>query len=446
MTVQPAADFPQRAEQRRAGILGRISDWIPVLILAYPILITPFLLGMSGEETEEANIIASKSNAVNQLFWIGLFGLTLISAGPRLRRVLAALRNPVTLALLAYLALALLSVFWSPVPGIALRRSVQQIIIVLSLVISVSCTDDARALFGRTLLLLNAVVLVNCLAVAFLPPTPLGHAGIYPQKNGLGAVMALAVMFNIYGLMTTTGAAKRVCIVLFSALAFALLVLSQSKTSLGLSILMPVAAYLLVSMALLFRINALTLLVFFTITGAVLWLFASTLTRFGFSDLSLLLFNDETYTGRTFIWSFVLDIISRAPILGQGYASFWATGSDSIAFREAPGFVILLIQAHNGYLDVMLETGLVGFSLLFVLILSALAAVARIVPLDRQVAFISLCLLLFVICHNMLESSWYRSYSLNWLFFLMAALMPGALLRASQSGQRAGPPGTDRNG
>jgi hypothetical protein len=37
--------------------------------------------------------------------------------------------------------------------------------------------------------------------------------------------------------------------------------------------------------------------------------------------------------------------------------------------------------------------------------------------------------MLFVVCHNMLESSWFRSFSLNWLIFLLAALLPHAVVR-----------------
>jgi hypothetical protein len=29
----------------------------------------------------------------------------------------------------------------------------------------------------------------------------------------------------------------------------------------------------------------------------------------------------------------------------------------------------------------------------------------------------------------MLESSWFRAYSLNWLIFLLAALLPNAVMR-----------------
>ncbi|GAB2185256.1 O-antigen ligase family protein [Roseibium sp. LAB1] len=432
MTVHPVEQSRQQAGTRRSTFLDRIFNLIPVLLFAYPILIAPFLASYAEEFDGPANLRRSHSNSLNQLFWIALLALTLASSGKRLLKTFTILRSPVVWILLAYLGLAVLSVTWSHAPGIAFRRVALQLIIVFSLLISVSFTDDARALLGRLLVLMNLVVLMNVVAVAVLPPTPIGHAGIYSQKNTLGAIMALAFLFNLYGLVSTRGFRKRFGMLIISALAFALLILSQSKTSLGLAFLSPVVAYVLVGMAFLFRINAAVLLLFGAATVVVGWSFLSTMTRFDFGDLSMFLFNDETFTGRTFIWAFIVDVISRAPILGQGYASFWATGSDSIAFREAPGFVEALTQAHNGYLDVLVELGVLGLTLLMLLILASLFSAAKVVSLDRQTAFLCYSLLLFVICHNALESSWFRAYSLNWIIFMYAALLPSALARTSR--------------
>ncbi len=409
------------------SILDRVFDWIPVVILAYPILLSPFIIQFTNNGGSDNNIAASKSNLLNQLFWIGLFGLTLISAGRRLLQMERFLKSPVFWMTMLYLGLALASVTWSPVPGIAFRRLVLQAIIVLCLVFSISCSDDIRALFNRLVTLMSVVVLMNAAAVVVLPPTPLGYAGLYPQKNGLGAVMAIAFLFCLYGLMISRGW-KRLGMVIVLTLAFGLLLLSQSKTSLGLAVLLPVLAYLLVGTAYLLRINAAFLLLFGLAFAVVLWSFFSSVTRFDFTDLSLLLFHDETYTGRTVIWAFVLDVISRAPFFGQGYSSFWAIGSDSIVFREAPGFVVSLLQAHNGYLDVLVETGAAGLSLLLLLILAACFTVARTVPQERQIAFLCYSLILFAVSHNMLESSWFRGFSMNWLIFLLAGLVPAAAL------------------
>ena len=106
------------------------------------------------------------------------------------------------------------------------------------------------------------------------------------------------------------------------------------------------------------------------------------------------LFNDETFTGRTYIWQFAVDVIGRSPLIGQGYASFWGAGQGSIVEREAPGFIVDLLQAHNGYLDTLLETGAVGFSILIALILAALFVAARSAVRRPAIAWLSMTLVL----------------------------------------------------
>lgn len=402
---------------------SRILGWIPTLTVLYSSLLSPFLINFASGDGSDANIAASQPNAVNQLFWIGLFGLTLGAAGRRLPELFRLLKEPVVIAVLAYLFIAFLSVAWSPVPGVAFRRLVQQVIVILCMIISVALADDRKFVVSRLLLFVVFTVAINAAAVVLIPPTPLGYAGIYAQKNALGAVMALAWMFCLYGIASERGW-KRLGLIVTAALAMILLVLSQSKTSLGLAVIIPAVAFFIVGLSYRLRINAALLLLFFGVSGIVLAAYISAMTRFGFDDLSMLLFHDETFTGRTVIWSFVLDVISRSPIVGQGYSSFWGIGADSIVFREAPSFVVSLLQSHNGYLDILLETGIIGLLLLIFLILASLSSAARLVPIDRPAARLCFTLLLLVIGHNSLESSWYRGYSQIWLLFLFAAMLP----------------------
>ncbi len=97
------------------------------------------------------------------------------------------LQSPLIWLLLLYLLLAVTSVLWSHAPGIAFRRVVSADHHRVEPGDFGSFTDDARTLLRRLMLLMNTVVLMNAVAVVLLPPTPIGHAGIYTQKNNLGA-------------------------------------------------------------------------------------------------------------------------------------------------------------------------------------------------------------------------------------------------------------------
>nr|WP_246476221.1 O-antigen ligase family protein [Roseibium litorale] len=235
--------------------------------------------------------------------------------------------------------------------------------------------------------------------------------------------MAFVILTCLYGITVKKGL-TRFILLGTTGVAFILLVISQSKTSLGLTVLIPLVVYVFVGLAYHLRVNAFVLFLLLASTGLVLAAFLSALTGFGLDELSMVLFHDTTFTGRTVIWDFVLDVISRSWLGGQGYSSFWGAGVDSIVFREAPSFVSLLLQAHNGYLDVLVETGVIGFSILMVLILLALRSATQLVQTDRQTTRLCLMLILFVICHNLLESSWFRSFSQIWMLFIFAALLP----------------------
>lgn len=418
LTLEQSGSVPKR------DYASLVLSWMPALMFAYGILIAPLMMRSSGGVDDgDINIAASKANIINQLFWLGLFGLTLLASIKRLHRLPGVLMHPVVLAILAYLTLAGLSIFWSPVPGIAFRRLVLQIILLLCFILSIGLGDSRRATLNSMLALVVATVAINSAAVVLIPPTPIGYAGIYPQKNGLGAVMAFAVLMALYGMTVHKGLIR---FILFgtTVVAFGLLVISQSKTSLGLAVLLPVLVYMFVGLAYHLRVHAFALFLLLASTGLVLIAFLSLVTGFGLDQLSMALFHDTTFTGRTVIWSFVLDVISRSWLFGQGYSSFWGAGVDSIVFREAPGFVSLLLQAHNGYLDVLVETGVIGFCILIVLILIALNSATKLVQSDRQTARLCLMLILFVICHNLLESSWFRSFSQIWMLFIFAALLP----------------------
>jgi O-antigen ligase len=78
-------------------------------------------------------------------------------------------------------------------------------------------------------------------------------------------------------------------------------------------------------------------------------------------DLVTVVGRDTTFTGRTYIWPIVLDAVWQRPLLGFGY---YAATADFIRPLLLGG--VGAADAHNGYLDVLLGTGIVGLvSLLF---------------------------------------------------------------------------------
>jgi exopolysaccharide production protein ExoQ len=78
--------------------------------------------------------------------------------------------------------------------------------------------------------------------------------------------------------------------------------------------------------------------------------------------LFTLLGKDVTLTGRTEIWSAVLDSILKRPFLGYGYQAFWL-GLQGESYRVILAVSWVLAQAQNGFLDVTLEMGAAGLTI-----------------------------------------------------------------------------------
>ena len=404
----------------------RLLHWIPAIIFAYVFLLSPLIVqAMAPSESTNVNVAGAQSNPANQLFWISMLALTLIAVRRDFGAAFRLLRDPVVVLVVAYLAFAAMSLLWSYAPAISFRRLVLQVIVVLSVILPSALATDRDRMLERILSVIVMAVVLNFVVVLATPPGPLGHEGIYDHKNTLGSMMMFAICLCLYGAATRRGTLRIVflaCVVM----AFVALVESRSKTSLGLAVMMPALTFMAIAIARPVRMNVAAFVLFAAVFAIAAWFYISALTGYTFADMSMLLFGDTTFTGRTIIWEFVLDVISRSPLVGQGYAAFWGVGAGSIVDTEAPALVARLQQAHNGFLDVFVETGLIGLIILLALIVATLLSAAK--SLERQPAlcWLAITLVLIVVSHNMLESSLFRSYSLAWLLFLFAAFLPRA--------------------
>src|SRR5439155_9069149 len=82
---------------------------------------------------------------------------------------------------------------------------------------------------------------------------------------------------------------------------------------------------------------------------------------------------DPTLTGRTNIWNAVLSTHTN-PILGTGYESFWLGRRLNEVWRQAGAGIN---EAHNGYLEVYLNLGLIGLFLLVVFLVASYRTICR---------------------------------------------------------------------
>lgn len=141
-----------------------------------------------------------------------------------------------------------------------------------------------------------------------------------------------------------------------------------------------------------------------------------------FSDVVSILLElvgkDATLTGRTDIWALVIEKIQERPWLGYGFAGFWRDG-----VRGEAAFIIRAVRwpvthSHNGYLDFMLQLGLIGFLVFLGIYWSTFIKTYLLIRhqfcLDYFWAFIAL---IFLIQINLAEPSLLSQNDFFWILF-----------------------------
>jgi O-antigen ligase len=126
---------------------------------------------------------------------------------------------------------------------------------------------------------------------------------------------------------------------------------------------------------------------------------------------------DMTLTGRTDLWA---DLLSTPinPILGTGYKSFWL-GPDAVLLWNKYSYHP--IQAHNGYLETYLQGGLVGLSLLIIMIVSACGKLKEDLMHGDSFGILRFMFLTIAIFYNWTEA-FFNAMSPLWCIVLLAAL------------------------
>jgi len=127
-----------------------------------------------------------------------------------------------------------------------------------------------------------------------------------------------------------------------------------------------------------------------------------------------------TLSGRTEIWSDVFKVASHSPLLGVGYGAFWIGRLANLQWTEKLTWT--LGQAHNGYVDIYLQLGLVGVCLLMALIFFTIPRIIKSFTLDFEYGRFRMTFFLVILFINITESTFLRGDHNMWFLFLLAAL------------------------
>jgi exopolysaccharide production protein ExoQ len=335
-------------------------------------------------------------------------------------------RNPF---LGAFLFFALASIMWSDFPFVALKRWFRDCGGYLVILVVLSDPRPFEAI--RTLLRRLSYLLVplSILLIKYFPQSGrlydfwsgnIMYVGATTGKNMLGVLCLISGVFFFWDTVARWSQRKerrtrRIIIVniAFLAMILYLLNLANSATSRVCLVLgcLVIAAAHLGSMkrhpAILKTLIPVTLCVYMIL-------------QFGFGingELAGMVGRNANLTGRTDLWTLLLGMHTN-PFLGTGYETFWL----GPRLQRVWHAFAVVNEAHNGYLEVYLNLGLIGLLLLGVFLIAKYRAIGRGFSSCYSLASLNLALWTVLLFYNVTEAAFKASHFM-WLTFLLGALI-----------------------
>ncbi|MEH2255377.1 O-antigen ligase family protein [Nostoc sp.] len=267
---------------------------------------------------------------------------------------------------------------------------------------------------------LGVAASLSMLFSAFVPgyihesPELLGMwSGIYGHKNELGYMMAWSA--GVFLHLALSGHRYRWLMWALCGISICLIILSRSTTSLTILLTM---ILLLPFYRSLKKTNYKLQVIMITLTLMLLMISSILLlnnaeTVVGTSG------KDLTFNGRSDLWELVISKILERPWLGYGFSGFWTSNAAS-KLRATYDWAS---NAHNGFLELLLELGFLGFLTFaagfvrfFVMALTRIISVAK-----KPEDYWPMQMLLIIVIVNFSEAR-LLTPSWNWLMYVTTSL------------------------
>ncbi|WP_158862779.1 O-antigen ligase family protein [Leifsonia sp. AG29] len=298
--------------------------------------------------------------------------------------------------LVAFLALAVVSVAWSAYPGASALGVLAQLATTaggLFLALCLSWSSLLTALSNAFRWILGLSLLFELVVALFvrhpvLPVTPaipmspgkhpaafywsrdlLFHGGPIQGIVGNSNILAMIALLSliVFGVQLADRVFRRGSVIVWLVVAAVTLALTRSSTV--------IVALLVTGAVLGFALwtrragPARRRPVY--ATAAALLVAVIVLVSLFASRIPALFGKSEDLTGRLDIWQKVIGLAQERPVFGWGWVSYWAPWVEPFQHLAERGGVVYL-QAHNAWLDVWLQLGVVGVVVFGLLVLGTL--------------------------------------------------------------------------
>ncbi len=407
-------DFPRRP----------IALWLPLIY--FLILATRLPAQWLNYGSEMSTVEAyQEGNSLDRTVYLAILIGSLFVLSRRRVSLWSVLRSNLFLSL--FILYSLLSVVWSDIPYITLKRWVRDLTFYATIAVVVSDDDvqSVRLLFRRLSYLLLPL---SILVIKDYPQVGRGFDGwsgapvtygVSIGKNGLGAVCMLCGLYLLWDCLAmwrSSQWSRRVFVVnvILAAMVLWLLNLADSATS---SVCLIIGAlYLILVYVQPAFLKPRTISRVF-LAGMVVLALANQVF-----DLSAVVARaagrKPNFTDRTDLWALVLET-ADAPVLGTGYESFWMGDRTTTLWKRYPWKPN---QAHNGYLELYINMGGIGLAILVAVLIVYYRGMSRSFSTSGFACNApAIGLLVVLLLYNVTEAA-FTARSMVWYAFMLLAI------------------------
>lgn len=330
-------------------------------ILLYVIF---FTTNIPFDPANYADIYAGETtNIRNQIVYLFMFFSSLLVMSKRFNKILTFVKSEKYLSI--FVLLCLLSAFWSDYPELSIKRSFQLFVMFL-VIVEALVNIEHEVLLKQLKIVVSAYLFFNLYACRFIPaaidPIFGTWRGIEVQKNWLAQNSFYCLLSSIVLFNFDRTRLKKLYDSILIFVSVLIIYKAHSSTNI-------IAVAILVLMGLVFQIESifsklgigrsfLGLMFLFILTfSGIFLIFSSEI----FGLIPGYFGKDMTLSGRVDIWEFALNDVEKKIFLGYGFATYWIMGSSRLEIFASYFEGFMVNEAHNGYIEILLQLGVVGF-------------------------------------------------------------------------------------
>lgn len=381
------------------------------------ILLTGAFISLWRQESG-ANVNLAEGDLLHRIILIVAYAITLPVFFHKLNLSLRAFFLAQFASVLTLFSLV--SIIWSDFPLLTLQRSIALILTTLYGIVLIKrfTFNELLDLLGNLLIF---VLLASVILIVFVPNWGRmdygeGHVwrGVFTHKNSLGLYSALAIL--VFSTLFTNPQKIPRRLIHGFGIILAIVLLFGSRSTTGI-----ILAVLLISGLFILKVwNSLKkywkTLFFSTIGVTGIIIIISIITN----NQEILMFfgKEQSLTGRIPLWKLLFSMALDRKWLGYGYGAFWSgwNGQSAIIWETITNWQPY--QAHNGFLDVWLNLGIIGVFISLVLLFQFISLAYKRLQNNHIEGSFWILFIFFIIGLNLVESNLFRENSFFWVIIV----------------------------